>query len=350
MPEAPRIVTMKYALVSGLLAAISAGGVDASPHKHRHLDVYSHRGGMGLRTESSLWSFAYGLETGADYLEMDIVFTKDGIPVVWHDHSIDGDKCTGEFVGQFVVDLSLAEIKTLNCNKQLTKIHPQQEVHADTKIQTLEEVLDLIDCYGDKKVRLNIETKLRPTTPNETWPPEKYIDDIIPILERRGYASRSIIQSFDWRTLIGIHKRWPKIPISALLDQGNSKPADDGTYPWLGGVNLDDFDGDWVAAAKSIGNSVLSASHGGPKGCTVNTPGYEPWTTKEVVDRAHKLGMTFVSGTLDDEVTMEKLINDGVDGIITNYPQRLMWVAGDMGVSTGHRRNRHRPECLPKEE
>lgn len=149
--------------------------------------------------------------------------------------------------------------------------------------------------------------------------------------------------------MIGIKKKFPDIGLSALIDVKKTIPDSDGSYPWLGGVDLSEFDGDWVAAAASIGATVLSPSHGGPDGATVNTPGYEAFTTKDVVKRAHKLGMSVVAGTMDDEVTLEKVIDDGVDGIITNYPQRLMWVAGDKGVASGHRGIRHKRKCLPRE-
>ena len=155
-------------------------------------------------------------------------------------------------------------------------------------------MLDLVTCYGDKTVTINLETKLDPLAQNETLSVNKYINDIVPILERKGYGKRTYIQSFDWRTLIGIHAKWPKIPIVALLDDTTVVP-ENGAYPWLGGVDLAKFNGDWVAAAASIGSSVLSPVHGVPSNVTVNTPGYKPFTTKDVVQRAHKKGLKGIS-------------------------------------------------------
>lgn len=168
-------------------------------------------------------------------------------------------------------------------------------VHPGTKIATLEEVLDLVNCYGDKGVTINLETKIDPTTPEQTWPVEKYIE-LIPILEKHGLLERTYIQSFDWRTLVLIHEKYPSIPIVALLDDTTVVPDANGTYPWLGGLNLDDYDGDWVAAAAAIGSSVLSPVHGTPSNLTVNSPGYTPFTTKEIVDEAHGLDMQVIPG------------------------------------------------------
>lgn len=76
--------------------------------------------------------------------------------------------------------------------------------------------------------------------PNETLPLENYINDIVPILQKRGYADRTSIQSFDWRTLVGIKKKFPKTKTVALLDYTTIVAEDRGVpgYPWLGGVNV----------------------------------------------------------------------------------------------------------------
>lgn len=199
-------------------------------------------------------------------------------------------------------------------------------VHEDTRIPTLEEVLDLIECYDNKRVLINLETKLDPLAPNETLPVEKYIDDIVPLLERRGFASRTTIQSFDWRTLIGIKKKFPETVTIALVAPDTITPVND-EYPWLGGIDLAEFNNDWVAAAASIGAEILSPAHGSPWTKTVNTIGYEPLVTEQVVKRAHEYNMKIIPWTVDDEVTIAKLIDDGVDGIISDYPQRsCVWV------------------------
>ncbi|KAH0355778.1 putative glycerophosphodiester phosphodiesterase, partial [Aureobasidium melanogenum] len=294
------------------LAAVNA--VHAMPFTIPYLDktgrveVQGHRGGLGMRSEESLW------EIGADVLEMDTVFTKDGVPVIWHDHWIYPTKCTGDYVGQYIANLTLKQVKSLDCSLQLAA-HPQQEFHPGTTIATLEEVLELVNCYGDKGVTINLETKLSPTAPNETLSVDTYITDLMPILQKHGFESRTSIQSFDWRTLIGIHAAYPTVPIVALLDETTVVPDEtnktypwlkNSKYPWLGGLDLDDFSGDWVAAAHSIGSSILSPNHGtgNSSDATVNSPLYKPFTTKDVVDRAHALGMQVIPWTVDAEVTI----------------------------------------------
>lgn len=335
------------------LAALTA----AAPQK-KHVDIQAHRGGLGLRPESTLYAFAYSIEIGADVLEMDTLFTKDGIvhrppsspplpanipaqPVVWHDHRISALKCRdttpgANFSSELIVNLTLAQLKTLDCGSLPNAGHPQQLARPGATIPTLQEVLEFVKCTGEKSIRLNIETKLDPLAPAETWPVAKY-SELIPLLKKAGFADRSYIQSFDWRTLRAIKRAYPRTRIVALLDDTTVVPEDRGVggWPWLGGINLDkQFKGDWVAAAASIGASVLSPVHG-YGGATVNSKGYVAFTTKEVVRRAKKLGMEVVPWTVDDESSIRKVIEDGVQGVISNYPERVDFVARDLGVSAG---------------
>ncbi|KAF2425780.1 glycerophosphoryl diester phosphodiesterase [Tothia fuscella] len=322
----------------------------------KRIKVQAHRGGLGYRTEESLYAFANAIELGVDTLEMDSVFTSDGVPVIWHDHSILGTKCRGDYVGRYIANLTLDQVKSMDCGLQLVDFQ-QARVIPGTQIATLAEVLDLVNCYEDRTVTINLETKLDPTQPNQTLSVDTYINDIWPIVQSHGLASRTTIQSFDWRTLIGIKRKFPTVNTIVLTDPVKVVPSSDGTYPWLGGINLDkDFGGDFIAAAASIHASAFSPLHGYAidpvlgvqTGATQNTPGYLPFTTKDVVDRAHKFGLEVIPWTIDSEVLVEKLIDDGVDSIISDYPERVMWIARRKGYHVGRPTRPHHPECLAK--
>ncbi|KAG8908237.1 hypothetical protein FRB99_008302 [Tulasnella sp. 403] len=318
----------------------------------RRVEVQAHRGGAGMRPEETLWAFSYAMEIGADVLEMDMVFTKDEIPVIWHDHWIQPEKCrdtTGKYVGEFIANLTLAELKTLDCGSRQLSSFPLQEVHPGATIATLEEVLDLVDCYNDKSIKINLETKLDPTHPDETLPINTYIysPKVIPMLHKRGFLKRTTIQSFDWRTLIKMKEAWPDyhIPTVALLSDKTILPYN-GTYPWLGGVDLAKFNSSWVAGAHSIGASIISPIFGTPG--TINDPNHVHYVKQETVDEAHKLGMQIIPWTVDDEVSISYLLGLGVDAVISNYPERVMWVAKQRGMKVGKARNAHRSKCLKK--
>lgn len=349
----PSLASLAVVSALALSAAAAPTLSRPAPNKgsaRKSVEVQAHRGGLGLRSEESLWAFAYALEIGVNVLEMDTLFTSDGVPVIWHDHYIYDTKCTGDYVGQYIANLTLAQVKTLNCTLQLDN-HPQQELHPTTRIATLEEVLDLVDCYGDKDVTINLETKLSPIEKqrNQTFGYEKYVNEIMPIFEKRSnnWINRVTIQSFDWRTLVGIHAKWPKVPIVALMDHTTIVPDSNGDYVWLNYINLEkDFKGDWIKAAKSIGSSVISPVHGYPSSKSINTPGYTEFTTKDVVKRAHKLGMTVVPWTIEDEVTAARMLVNGVDGIISNYPERVFVEADKQGFHYGKTPNKPQPKCF----
>lgn len=224
---------------------------------------------------------------------------------------------------QFVANLTLAQLKTVDCGSKLLPQYPYAKRIKGAQIPTLEEVLDLIQCYGDNKVKINLETKIDPLEPAETLPLDKYITDIVPVLKRRKFDKRTTIQSFDWRTLIAIKKMWPDIKTVALIDDTTITPEDGrgrGHYPWLGGIDLAlEFKGDFIAAAKSIGASILSPIHGISSSMSINNPAYKPFVTKDMVAKTHKAGMEMIPWTVDDEPTMEKLIRDGVDAIICKF-------------------------------
>lgn len=100
----------------------------------------------------------------------------------------------------------------------------------------------------------------------------------------------------------------------------------------MGGIDIDDFGGDLVAAAHSFGANAISPVHGFPQDGKVTDSNYQPYVTKDMVQEAHKYCMKVIPWTVDDEPTMEKLMDDGVDGMITDSPDRLRMVVEQRGL------------------
>ena len=115
----------------------------------------------------------------------------------------------------------------------------------------------------------------------------------------------------------------PELPRIALTNYTFLQVGQPGASPWLGGLDIDDFGGDPIAAIKTFGAKAFSPVHGFPQNGTVNDPGYVPYVTSEMVRHAHRHGIKVIPWTVNDIPTMRKLINDGVDGLITDYPDRL---------------------------
>ena len=285
-------------------------------------DLQAHRGGRGETTEESLRAFAKSIELGVSTVELDIVLTRDGQPMVWHDPTIQPDKCTDTapafpgdpqypYVGKLVHDLTRAQIHTLDCGKRLSDF-PQAEVVHGNKIATLPDVFALANSYR-ADIRYDIETKVEADAPASSASPQESVDVILAAIRSAGKIDSVEIESFDWRTLPMVHQVEPSIPLVALWDQTRWTPGS----PWLNGINPAVV-GDPLVGARTVGASIAS-----PDDAEVDSA---------FIDRAHALGLKVIPWTIDDADTMRTLIAEGVDGMITDYPALLRSVMADLGM------------------
>lgn len=287
-------------------------------------DLQSHRFGRGEWIESSREGLEKSLEMGVTTLEFDIELSADGVPVVWHDTSIDSEKCQDTkpvteddpqfpYVGKLLHDLTFEQLSTLNCNKNLDDF-PDAAPQDDNRLLQLSEVFEIAADYPD--VHFNIETKLEPEHREQTASPQKFVDAIMDEVEGAGVADRTMIQSFDWVSLPLVRERDAEMPLVLLWDETTWKSGS----AWIGDVDYDAVDGDIVEAAKQLGVQVLSPGHAVPYGQTPRDDDYHPVATPELISKAHKAGMAVVPWTVNDEDTMREQIAAGVDGFITDYP------------------------------
>jgi glycerophosphoryl diester phosphodiesterase len=286
-------------------------------------DLQAHAGGRGEATGESLRAFAKSLELGVSTLELDINITKDHQPLVWHDPVIESQQCsdTGPafagdpsypYVGKLVHDLTLAQIRTLDCGKPASQF-PRAEVVRGNKIAVLPEVFSLTDSYR-ADVRYNIETKVAADHPAISAQPQEFVDVVLAAVRAAAKVDRVEIQSFDWRTLPLVRQAQPSIPLVALWNEHTWVPGS----PWPATVNPDVV-GDPVIGAMMVGASILS-----PEYALVD---------RALVDRAHSLGLSVIPWTVDDANDMRAQIAVGVDGIITNYPVVLRTVMAELGMA-----------------
>ncbi len=337
-----RLLTTACATVA--LAATLASAAAAAPLSNpRDFDLQAHRGGLGLTTESTLEGFARGLETGVTTLELDVQITEDGHAVVTHDRRVSATKCRDTapatpgdpefpYVGDYVRNLTLAQVWTLDCGYQQLPGFPRQEVVAGARMPLLSQVFALVDCYKANQVWFNVETKVEAGAPHETAPREQFVEVVARVIREAGVRNRTTIQSFDWGALMLMREVEPRLPIVALTNGDFLQVGRPGASPWLGGIDIDDFGGSLVRAAASFGADAISPVHGMPQNGTVLDPGYRPYTTPELVAEAHAAGLAVIPWTIDDRATMASLIDAGVDGIITDYPDVLREVLAERGI------------------
>jgi len=298
-------------------------------------DLQAHRGGLGLTVESTIASFSHALELGVSTLELDVQITEDHQAVITHDRKITGTKCSDTkpafvgdseypYVGKYIKDLTLAQVRTLDCGSKGLPQFPGQQLSPGARMPLLTEVFDLVKKYKAKKVWMNIETKVEAGAPEQTAPREEFVQIVAKQVREAAMLNQVSIQSFDWGSLKLMHEVEPRLPLVALTNGPEFlQPGKPGNSPWLGGIDIDDFDGNLVAAAHSLGVDAISPVHGFPQDGKITDANYTPYITKSMVQEAHQYGMKVIPWTVDDQPTMQKLIDDGVDGIITDYPNRL---------------------------
>ncbi|WP_258805059.1 glycerophosphodiester phosphodiesterase family protein [Pseudarthrobacter sp. NS4] len=292
-------------------------------------DLQSHRGGRGEWTEESLAAFANSLALGVTTLELDTHLTEDGKVIVWHDDTIQAAKCADTapatagdpefpYVGDRVAELSLAQIKTLNCGFAQLPGYPDQDVIEGNRIAELKDVYWLVRDTNAAKVRFNVETKVESTQIGGAGM-ESLTRTVVTEIQASGMADRTTLQSFDWSSLNLTKELAPELPLVALSSgdawMGVGQP---GASPNLGGIDIDDYDGSLPKAAAAQGYDVIS-------------PAFRS-VTPEMVAEAHALGLPVIPWTVNTTADMERLMDLGVDGIITDYPTRLRTLMEERGL------------------
>ncbi len=317
------------ARLGALLAVFTLTAAPVASAAPDGFDLQAHRGGRGETTEESLRAFTKAIELGVTTLELDVVLSKDAAPMVWHDPTVQADKCsdTGPafpgdpqypYVGRLVHDLTLAQLRTLDCGKLLSGF-PGAEVVSGNKMATLDQVFALVDARH-AGVRYNIETKIEADKPETSAAPEQFVDVILAAVRAANKTDKVEIQSFDWRTLPLVRRQVPGIPLVALWDETTWVPDS----AWTAGVNPAAVT-DPIIGAMSVGANILS-----PQYTLVDTA---------FVDRAHALGLKVIPWTVNEAEAMRAQIAAGVDGIITDYPSRLRSVLAtlDMPLPAAYR-------------
>lgn len=306
-----------------------------------NLDIQAHRGGRGENTEESRAAFQHAMDLGVDTLELDIVLSKDGVPVVWHDPKVLPEKCTDTapsaegdeqypYVGSLIHELTWEQLQTLNCSQALEDF-PQAQHAAHNTMLRLEEVFDMAAERGWDGY-YNIETKIEGEHREQSAEPQEFVDTIMAVATTAGTSDKITIQSFDWRSLEIVKKQHPDVPTVALYDETTWFAGS----PWIGAADYDAADGDALTAIKKAGFSVASPGYAVPYGTAAGDADYHPVTTKEYVDKAHELGLKVVPWTVNDEATIRDQIQAGVDGIISDYPSLLVAVAKQYGWQPTH--------------
>jgi len=291
-------------------------------------DLQAHRGGRGLRPENTLASFENAVRMGVTTLELDIAITADGVAVISHEPALypgtarDADGRWLKETGPLIKSLTLAQVQSydvgrLNPDLAYGKAFAEQQPQDGQRIPTLASLFAMVKRLGANDVQFDIETKVFPNKPNDTLPPEEFVKTLLAVIRDAGMSERVMIQSFDWRTLQLVQRLVPGMRTVYLTIQNrNNNNVDDPS--WTAGRLARDY--------ASVAHMVKAA------GGTIWSPVFNN-IDEAAVKRAHEVGLLIIAWTVNEPADMRRLIDWGVDGIITDYPNRLRDVMRERGMA-----------------
>ncbi len=305
------------------------------PDTQGKLEVYAHRGARSYAPENTIPGYTTGLAIGTNWVDMDIVMSKDGEVIVSHDIKLNPAIVRGTD-GKFITDrkivktLTLEEIEQYDVGRMDTataysKFFPAQKGMDGVHMPTLREVIHYVISKTNKKVGFQIEFKTDPEHNDWTYTPAEFAAALYRIMQDENIVSICEIQSFDWRCLYELQKLDPLVK-TAYLTEWDNEP----------GTPYSFFDPDPAKAGLWTGG-VLVKNHKNSIPQMVKDMGGTCWEpedvelTKETLKEAHSLGLKVVvwtwpehSGTVFNVKLVSDLIDQGVDGIITDDPGMLI--------------------------
>lgn len=311
------VLPAAMAVCMGSQVMAAAGGSDTllKPHtgsirafSERAIDVEAHRGGTGLMPENTINSMLNAVKLGVRTLELDCSISADKKVVVSHDPFMNADimlKPDGSAIskdeekGLALYKMRYDSIRSYQAGVKPHPVH-QQQAHVKTYKPLLSELIDSVEAYVKanhlKPVYYNMETKCMPQYDNVFHPaPDEFVKLVMEVLKEKGIQGRVIIQSFDVRTLQILHKDYPAMQTSLLV------------------YGKDDFE------------------------TQINKLGFYPTTyspyfsqvTPELVKAAHDKHVSVLPWTVNKEEDMKQMAEYGVDGIISDYPDKLIALFGN---------------------
>jgi glycerophosphoryl diester phosphodiesterase len=294
-------------LIIGLLA-ISLGGCKSKNPMNKisafpQFSKEAHRGGRGIMPENTIPAMKWAIDLGVTTLEMDTHISKDGQVFLSHDSYIN-PSITLDPSGKEIPEsenkkypfyqMDYASIKKYDVGSKVNVKYLDQK-KIKTYMPLLSELIDSVQNHikvsGNKQVFYNIETKISVDGDDNLHPnPERFVDLLVEVLERKKIMPYVVIQSFDVRTLQVTNRKYPKIKTSFLIENNLSLEEN----------------------MKILGYKPFIIS-----------PNYK-LINSEYIQKCKKIGMKVIVWTVNTKEEINKLKGMGVDGIISDYPNLLM--------------------------
>jgi len=266
-------------------------------------DTEAHRGGRGLWPENTINAMLKAVDLGVTTLEMDTHITADGKVVLSHDDGFNplfaltpnGKDIAKEDAHNYALyKMPYAEIAKFDVGSKYYDKFPQQQkikAHIPLLANVIDSVQNYIKRTGKEQVFYNIETKSKPENDNKYNPePEKFVQQLMQVIEAKKITPYVVIQSFDKRTIQILHQKYPQVKTAYLVD--NKKTVDE--------------------HLTELGYTPF-----------IYSPAYK-LVTAQMVQQCHSKGIKIVPWTVNTSEEIAALKALGVDGIISDYPNLLV--------------------------
>ncbi|MCH9672536.1 MAG: glycerophosphodiester phosphodiesterase [Gammaproteobacteria bacterium] len=312
----------------GLCALVLCSGVAMS------VELQGHRGARGLWPENTLAGFEQALRIGVNVLELDVGLSKDDVPIVTHDPQLSADiarDASGQWLsgpGPILRHTSVAKLSTYDVGRlrpgsRYAKRFPEQRTVDGQRMPRLSEVFELVGRLGASHVRFNIEMKLKPGPSALYADPDTFARAVLGAIDAADMRARVSVQSFDWRALDAVRKLAPNTHLVALTAEqswlDNLARQQPGPSPWTAGRDLDDVGGSVPQLVALFGAATWSP--------------YWRDIDRTAVAEAQELGLKVVVWTVNEESDIRRVLDLGVDGIISDFPGRVRQVFTERGLA-----------------
>lgn len=290
-----------------LILLLGGSLLGLSSKAQQKTDVQAHRGGMGLMPENTVPAMLNAVKLGARTLELDCIITADNKVVVSHDAYMsaefmrkpDGSDISKEEQKKLALySMTYDSIRKYDAGTKPHPRFPQQQkmmVHRPLLADLIDSVEAYVKQHHLKPVYYNMETKSSPDGDGVYNPtPDVFVERVMAVINQKKIAARVTIQSFDIRTLQVLHKKWPKQKTALLIGNQQSFAANIAELGFVPDIYSPNF----------------------------------KLVTPELIKEAHAKKVQVLPWTVDEEADLQQLLSLGVDGIITNYPDRLIKIVG----------------------
>ena len=302
-------------------------------NKPNYVRIYGHRGARGEIIENSIEGFEHTFALGIKAIEFDVLISKDKTPTLFHDFHLTPSMIKDE-TGNWLNDsklrifeksydeLSKYNIVSFDPESKYGKRFDQQKSVKNVKIPKLSDLFELVSKEENKDVFLNLEIK---STPVRTGLNPSLIETVSLILkdiDEYELEDRMIVSSFDWRILYELKKQNSKILRGFITLQQSLSTKGKNIFedsPWMGKKFPSEDLFLLPKIIKSLEGHVWSA--------------FYKDVTKQNIDLAHKLGLAVNVWTVNRESDILRMIEYGVDGIITDYPKRTQDICVTKNIS-----------------